>query len=127
MEEKVVFYFSLVVGLVLFASIAGWIGGVEEAALEGEVRVLMKNLGEARDQVASAPLEDEVEASFDLPRDMGGDAYTLSLASGRLTVRVGGRSYSGSLDALGGFTASGGDVLVFSKPAGGKEVRVRRL
>ncbi len=126
MEEQVVFYFSLVAGMLIFASMIGLHGEVSDAALMGEATVLIKNLDDTAQQVKNSPLEAYVEAEYELPEKLGGRDYEVRIQSSTIRVTAGMETIEGELDVANTVTASGGETLIFYKEKNSDLVFVRK-
>lgn len=126
MEEQVVFYFSLVAGMLIFASVIALHGEVSDAALMGEATVLLKNLDDTVQQVNNSPLEAYVEAEYELPEKLGGRDYKVRIQPAIIRVIVGTETIEGELDVANYVTAGSGDTLIFYKQKNSDRVFVRK-
>jgi hypothetical protein len=125
MEEQVVFYFSLVAGLLLFISVIALHQDAGEAALQGEAKMLIKSLEDTAQQVRNSPFEVYAEVDYGPPERLSGREYELRIQPSRVLVVMGSESIEGSLEVANSLVAQGGDVLVFYKEKNSDKVFVR--
>jgi uncharacterized protein YdeI (BOF family) len=126
MEEQVVFYFALIAGVMVFASIMGLSGNITDIALAGEARLLIKNLQDAVQQVKSSPMDAYVELEFMLPERLGSKEYEVRFIPGSVTVTVDAKSFDDGIEVDNAETASGGGSLSIYKRENSAQVFVRR-
>jgi uncharacterized protein YdeI (BOF family) len=126
MEEQVVFYFALIAGVMVFASIMGLSGNITDIALAGEARLLIKNLQDAVQQVKSSPMDAYVELEFTLPERLGSKEYEVRFIPGSVTVTVDAKNFDDGIEVDNAETASGGDSLSIYKRENSEQVFIRR-
>jgi len=113
LEEQIVFYFALTAGMLVFLSMVSLGSEVRDVAVEGEARVLIKNLQDVVQEVKSSSEGHYAEVGFQLPEKLGAKDYEVRFLPGSVTVTVDSGSFSGGIDVANQETAVGGDLLLF--------------
>lgn len=104
-----------------------WSAQIKDVGVEGEARVLIKNLQSAARQVGASPREVYAEVAYQLPAKLGGVSYTVRFLPSVVRVEAGGKTYEGSTEVQNAESASGSDSIKFYKDKNSSNVFVRKV